>query len=66
MTTAPSVAAATTSSRLAVVEPVRWASRPAPRKPTGPGAEIAIFTDVITRARSAGGGPVVRAAKNRG
>src|SRR5262245_24106950 len=63
---APSVAMVETSNRLGVVEPVCWASRPAPRKPSGPGAEIAIITDVMTRARSAGGVLVVSAEKKRG
>ena len=36
------------------------------RKPSGPGAEIAIVTLASTRARSSGGAAVVIAAKNRG
>src|SRR5690349_9683279 len=62
--TAATVAVAPTSSRLANVECSD--TSPAARKPSGPGAEIAIVTLASTRARSSGGAAVVIAAKKRG
>jgi hypothetical protein len=43
-----------------------WSSSPAPTKPIGPVAEIAVLTAAETLARSAFGVPSVTEAKKRG
>src|SRR5262245_45779736 len=62
----PTTAAPATTARPAETPGAYWLSTPAARKPTGPGAEMAMVTAVMTTGRSGAGVRAVSAAKKRG
>ena len=66
MMAAPAVIPAVTRTNPAVTDPVPCSKSPAATNPIGPEAEISVWMEALTRARSGSGVRIVAVEKNHG